>query len=493
MKSDAATILKHGWIYTVANLVNRAAGLLLLPLYAKVLSASEFGVYALIGVAGDILAVMLMIGIINAFTVIYFEHPDDAGRARVVSSTMLGLWAAALGLLLLAWPAGWGFSLGLFGDGSQSNVVAMAMAGTAMSTVFELTLAYYRVRKRSLACLLISVGKAVALLGLNLMFLLYFTLGVTGIFLANAVTFSVLGLGLSVAILMENGVSFAPDVLKRLMRLGLPFLPQTLLDIGNQFATRYVLNLLMTVAAVGVFSFGMRLATMLYMLLTMSFLQIWSVSRIEAGHGAAEQEQSEFVFHVFLIVLAAAALGMALTAPELLWLVASDDYGSVVACMPFLVLTYVLHGVRMHPEVALVKAKRTKVLPLISLGGLAVGAALTAALVWLWGLPGAAVAVLGREVFMLVVTELACRRFCPDDRPLGVARVLGVLALLVAAYGVGLELFGTIVVPAYTVAKVGLTALFIALAVLGPGISKTERAMLLHLLGQRLRRPQPAS
>ncbi|MFX8035931.1 hypothetical protein ABTK80_19945, partial [Acinetobacter baumannii] len=83
----------------VANVVNRAAGLLLLPLYAKVLSPAEFGVYALISVVGDIVAVMLMIGMINAFTVVYFEHPDDRGRSRVVSTTMIGLWVASLALL----------------------------------------------------------------------------------------------------------------------------------------------------------------------------------------------------------------------------------------------------------------------------------------------------------------------------------------------------------------------------------------------------------
>ncbi|CAO3409520.1 lipopolysaccharide biosynthesis protein [Azospirillum largimobile] len=492
MALEAGTIIKHGWMFMVANVVNRAAGLLLLPLYAKVLSPAEFGVYALISVVGDIVAVMLMIGMINAFTVVYFEHPDDRGRSRVVSTTMIGLWVASLALLAVALPAGWGASDLLFGSRDQGPIIAFAFAGIAFSAVFELALAYYRVHKRSGTCLLISVGKAVGLIGLNLSFLLWMDLGVTGIFLANAITFVGLGVGLTVAILAANGLGFSFGLLKRVAVLGLPFMPQTMLDMGNQFAMRYLVNLLMGVAAVGVLSFGLRLATMLYMFLTASFLQIWSVSRIEAQDSTAGREQSEFVFYLFVVLLSAAALGMALTAPEVLWLIASSEYDTVLPCMPLLVLAYVVHGVRMHAEVGLVKTKKVGVLPAISLGGLAVGTLIMAVTLGPLGLMGGAIGVLGRELLMLVATEVLCRRLSPKEPPLGVLRILGILAPGAVAYLAGLALFGFEVNPTYTAAKVGLTMLFAIVVLFGPSFGKADRAMLFRMAGRFLRRPQTA-
>ncbi|MBP2299107.1 lipopolysaccharide biosynthesis protein [Azospirillum picis] len=492
MSLEAGTIIKHGWMFMVANVVNRAAGLLLLPLYTKVLSPAEFGVYALISVVGDIVAVMLMIGMINAFTVVYFEHPDDKGRSRVVSTTMIGLWVASLALLAVSFPGGWAASHMLFGTSEQAPIVAFAFAGIAFSAVFELALAYYRVHKRSGTCLLISVGKAVGLIGLNLSFLLAMDLGVTGIFLANAITFVGLGVGLTVAILAANGVSFSFGILKRVAALGLPFMPQTMLDMGNQFAMRYLVNLLMGVAAVGVLSFGLRLATLLYMFLTASFLQIWSVSRIEAQDSTAGREQSEFVFYLFLVLLTAAGLGMALTAPEVLWLIASHDYAPVLPCMPLLVLAYVLHGVRMHAEVGLVKTKKVGVLPMISLGGVVVGTLIMAATLGPLGLMGGAVGVLLRELFMVGATEALCRRLSPKEPPLGVLRVLGILAPATIAYLAGLALFGFEVDPTFAAAKVGLTLLAAIAALFGPSFGKTDRAMLSRMLGRFLRRPQAA-
>lgn len=493
MASEAATVFRHGWIYLVANIVNRAAGLLLLPLYTKVLTPTEFGVYGLIVVLCDLLAVMLMIGLNNAFTVVYFEHAEEPARRRVVSTCILALAGAMLALLALCWPAGLGLSWALFGDASETRVIAIALGSIALTTVFELALAYYRVKKRSALCLGISVAKAVALIGLNALFLLTLEWHVEGIFLANAVAFAILGLTLGAVILAENGVGFSGSILKRVVALGLPYMPQSLLDIANNVVARWLLNVMLTTAAVGLFTFGLRLAQILFMFLTASFLQIWSVRRLEAQHEDEDREQSDLVFHLFLTLLTAAALGMALTTPEILWLIASPDYLPVLPCMPLLVLSFVLHGARMQPEVALMKAKRMAVLPWISAASLAVGTALAVGMVAAWGLFGAVLANLGRELFQIVVTEVVRRRLCPGEMPLVATRLAAIVAPAALVYLAGWQLFADAVDPVVTAAKVGLTALFVAMVVFGPGLGQTGRATLFRLLAGAMRRTQSAS
>ncbi|HEY0835678.1 MAG TPA: oligosaccharide flippase family protein [Azospirillum sp.] len=491
--SEAATVFRHGWVYLVANIVNRSAGLLLLPLYTRVLSPTEFGVYALIVVVSDLLAVMLMIGLNNAFTVVYFDQAEEPARRRVVSTCLLALNGAMLGLLALCWPAGLGVSWALFGDTGQARVVAIALGSVALTTVFELALAYYRVRKRSLLCLGISVAKAVALIGLNALFLLTLEWHVEGIFLGNAVAFAALGFALSAAILAENGLGFSGGVLRRVVVLGLPYMPQSLLDIANNVVARWLINVMLTTAAVGLFSFGLRLAQILFMFLTASFMQIWSVRRLEARHETEDRAQTDLVFHLFLTLLTAAALGMALTAPEILWLIASPDYTPVLPCMPLLVLAFVLHGARMQPEIALMKAKRMGVLPWISAASLAVGTALAVVMIAAWGLLGAALANLGRELFQIAVTEIVRRRLCPGELALEPLRLAGILAPAAAVYVVGWHLFADGIDPTFTAAKVGLTGLFVAAAVFGPGLGQTGRATLFRLLGGTTRRAQSAS
>ena len=493
MASEAATILKHGWLFMVANVVNRAAGLLLLPLYTKLLAPAEFGVYALVVVVSDLLAVMLMIGLNNAFTAVYFEHPDEDGRKRVVSTCLLALLGTSALLLALCYPAGIGASWAMFGTPEHALVMALALGTVAVTTLFELTLAYYRVQKRSGLCLAISVAKVVALLGFNLLFLWGMRLGVAGIFLANAASFAVLAAVLVAAILRGTGLRFSGAVLRRVVSLGMPYMPQSLLDIANSFVARWLLNILLSTAAVGLFAFGMRLSQILYMFLTASFLQIWSVSRLESQHGTVDSGQADFVFHLFVLLLTGAALGMALVSPEILWLIASPDYAPVLHCMPFLVLAYVLHGVRMNPEVALLKSKRVGVLPWISAASLAVGTVLAVLFVWRWGLVGAAAANLGREIFQILLTEGVRRRLCDDEIPLNAGRITWIIAPAGLAYAVAWHLFGAEIDPLFTAAKILLTLVFLLVVLFTPGIGPDGRSMLVKLLGGVQRRLQSAS
>jgi len=482
MASEAATIIKHGWMFMLANVVNRAAGLLLLPLYTKLLSPAEFGVYALVVVVSDLLAVMLMIGMNNAFTAVYFEHAEEDGRKRVVSTCLLALVGTAVAMLVLAYPMGMGASWAMFGTAEHAAVMAVALGSVALTTLFELALAYYRVRKRSGLCLAVSLGKVAALLAFNVLFLWVLNLGVAGIFLANAASFAALALLLMAAILKDTGAGFSWPILRRVALLGLPYAPQSLLDIANTFVSRWLLNILLSTAAVGLFAFGMRLSQILFMFLTASFMQIWSVSRLEAQHRAVDHEQADFVFHLFVVLLTGAGLALALASPEILWLIASSDYTPVLSCMPFLVLSFVLHGVRMNSEVAILKAKRVGVLPWISAASLAVGTALAVALVWQWGLLGAALANLGREVFQIVLTELVRRRTCRDEMPLNAVRIAWIIAPAAVAYAVGWYWFGAVVDPAVTAQKALLTLGFMAVAVYGPGIGPAGRTMLVKLL-----------
>ena len=125
--------------------------------------------------------------------------------------------------------------------------------------------------------------------------------------------------------------------------------------------------------------------------------------------------------------------------------------------------------------------------------GMVLGTLLAVAFVWQWGLLGAALANLGREVFQILLTEAVRRRLCRDEVPLNAVRIGWILVPAAMVYAVGWYLFGETVDPAMTAEKVGLTLVFLAVAVFGPGLGSDGRAMLAKLLSGGVRRAQSAS
>ncbi|HSK42171.1 MAG TPA: oligosaccharide flippase family protein, partial [Arenibaculum sp.] len=485
-------ILRHGWIYFVGSVMNRAAGLLLLPLYAKVLTPEEFGVYALIVVFGDLLSVVLTSGISNALVVEYFASDDQARRRRVVATSTVAMAVMVAVLLAAAYPAGHVVGGLLFGGTVHDTIVSWAIAGIAFGALFEFVLSYYRMLKRSNVFVLASVFKSVLLVGTSTILLLVLDYGVAGIFIAITLSFALLSTVLLAVIVGQNGVRCSGPLLGKLLKSGLPFVPAALLDVASAFSERYFLGLFQSTGAVGVYAFGTRLSHLIYMFIINPFSQIWWVHQIETAQrttvpGAGAIAGAGAAFQFYTVLLCGAALGVTLLTPELLLLLATPAYGAAVLCTPFLALGMIFWGVRMHSDASLVGAGHITVLPLLSAASLAVGILLSAVLSWRYGLIGAAAAHLGRQFFYTAVTELVCRRFCQPRLWLPVLRVTGVVALAAGFHALAWALFGTEIGGLATVAaKVGLVAVFVPVAALGPAMGPEGRAMLAKGLRRRL-------
>jgi O-antigen/teichoic acid export membrane protein len=479
--AGAATALRHGWVYFVATVINRAAGLLLLPLYAKTLPPVEFGAYALVMVVVDVLAVGLTSWLSNALAIVYFRRPDAAAQRRLVSTAMVTIAVAAGMLVALSYPIGLGTSRMLFGDGSRALTVVFALSGLAFSILNQVALDYFQIRKEPRIYLWASLGKGGLLLAANLVFLLGFGLGVDGIFIANIIAFGAISAVLLRRVLGSTGLAVSAQDLRLLMRTGLPFLPTALLDVAGGFIERTMLNAQLSTAAVGVYAFGVRYAQMLHLFVTNSFQRVWWVRRMEAAGTPGRDAEADLVFRLFLVLLSTAALGLVLLTPELLWLLATPAYRAVTPSVPLLALAFLAQGVRVHTEASLVRGGQAACLPLLSGASLAVGAVATFSFVWAWGLTGAAAAFLARQAFQTAAAEFVCRRRAPDQ-----PRLDGVMLAVLALLLVGFFAFGILAIDddklnlGEAAAKVAVALTFLVATFLSPVVGAATTFRLLR-------------
>src|SRR5688572_11448535 len=77
--------LKDSAIYGVSSLLARGIGLLLLPLYTRALSPTDYGRVDLLLVVRSVVAVTLSLEIGQALVRFLVEAKDDAGRRELVS------------------------------------------------------------------------------------------------------------------------------------------------------------------------------------------------------------------------------------------------------------------------------------------------------------------------------------------------------------------------------------------------------------------------
>lgn len=432
--TEVSSILKDGRIYAAANIVNRAAGLALIPVFTNVLTPGEFGLYSIIQSVGDLFSILVGLGFTGAMNRLYLEFPDDEGKRRCVVSTALlcVLGIAVLGALL-SFPLAHLVVWGVFGAQEHAPLFFVAFISLLFVALFEVECSYSVVCKAVWTYFWLSVGKAVLLIGLSLLLVVSFGWGVKGVVYANALTFGVLALLRGAMILRRVGLGFSKDLAGQLVRFGIPLVPSAFANGALGVVERYFLNNLAGTAAVGMYSLGSRLASLLQMFVAAPFSQTFSVRRMESLVKGEDQQGNDRILTLFVVLISLCALCLAMFSPDLIALIAPGDYAEAASLLPLLGLCAVLASINFNIELGIHFSRRTWVLPLISVLALVACAVANALLIGWFGVIGCALALLVVNVLRLVVTAALNLRFGACNIRPDWGRIVLVGALTLAA------------------------------------------------------------
>jgi O-antigen/teichoic acid export membrane protein len=390
--TELTDLWKHSRVYVLAEIINRTAGLILIPVYAKFLTLQEFGVYATVTVLTELFAIVLHIGMDTAFFRVFFASDDGAQQHKVVSTVLLSACGIYISFMCLSYPIAWTGSFFLFGNDNYTEIIVIALGGCVLTNLFSLAQYFYYARKRSWALCCSALAKSVLLTSLNVYFIIYLHYGAAGIFLGLLITFAVLAPVLVALALAECGMCFSPAILRRLARIGTPVVPAAFLDAASEMVGRYLLNALLSTTAVGVYALGARLAQLSHMFVAMPFVQIWIVRRHQAGASSRENEELSSAFVLFASVMTGAALSLAVLAPDIIRIVATPAFADANLCMPFLAVGYVAIALRKNDEIDIVRSEQTSLFARISSMNLITSIVLNLMLIYTAGIVGAAIA-----------------------------------------------------------------------------------------------------
>lgn len=146
--------------YGSAVLIERALGLLLLPLLTRRLSEAEYGIWAQVAVVSSVLVPLLLACLPTGIVRFFSAGPDDAQRLRWVRRS-LALAAGLWGLLALAcWLLPVQASAAVFGGEMHIRFIAVALIVLAADVLFDVLVAYLRAtfQMRGIAALLVMRG-----------------------------------------------------------------------------------------------------------------------------------------------------------------------------------------------------------------------------------------------------------------------------------------------------------------------------------------------
>jgi O-antigen/teichoic acid export membrane protein len=440
--------------YAMPPVVAAVVGFALLPVKARYLSTSDFGLVATATALTSVLVILVSAGLSAAVGRFYFDFPEhgSAWRRFLGSAVLLSLaLAVAAALLLVALgprlqvllPAGFRFvPYGLLVTGTVFFTPTFQIAQS-------LRVAERLARPYSLAATATSVIAA-ALTSL----LLVAGLGAEGALLAQLATAGAFFALSMWWLLRQSRLAWQWSAARQALAYGLPFIPHGLSAWITSLSDRLILGKMATLSDVGVYSMGYTIASvvgMAAMAVNLAYSPVFMLRAKEDPQGSLPLF-AELNTTLFAIVVAFAGI-VSVYAQELVSTLATAGYKGAAAVIPVVALGMVFQGLYYIASNPIVFAKRAvKYLPLTTAAAAAVNVGLNLWLIPLLGYMGSAWATVGGFAVLFLAARYLANRYyrVPIDYlalgtitlaavPMIACTILGSTGLLTGMFGLGVK------------------------------------------------------
>jgi len=339
-------LFRQSFVYFLGNVIRRAVGFLMIPVYTRFLRPAEYGVIELIELFLILTGVAFgTLGVMDAMIRLYHDETDAEQSGAVITTALLstglaGLAAALLGLWLAA-P----LSTLLFGDARYLDLIRVSLLAMLFSNLAELCLVYQRIRERAAYFVVFSLLQLALNLALNIYFIVFAGLGVWGFVLSKLVC-SVLGAAAALAgVLRETRSRPRWQTMRKLFAFGGPLAFTGLSFFVIHFSDRFFLQRFGDLAQVGVYALAYKFAFLVTFLVGEPFGRVWNVTLYQRASHSEWKEEFSRVASYLAFSLFVVGLALSILAPDLVLLVADRAYWSAGLLIPVLVFGYVFREV----------------------------------------------------------------------------------------------------------------------------------------------------
>jgi O-antigen/teichoic acid export membrane protein len=429
--TDDGRLARQTLIYGLAGVAPQALGVLTVPVFARVFTEAEFGLFEVALVALTVATTAAESGISSAAHRSFFDYTDqEEGKRRAVLTTALALAASfSSAVAIVAVLAREPLSRLLFGTPDQTELVvliALTVPALLLATfVRELMRLRFQANHFLVSSLIVAVLGAAA----SVIALLVFDAGVDGVLaamlLANA---AALLYGL-VTVRGGLGRTFSGAEARTMLAFGLPLIPAALALWALALIDRLMLRALDDLDAVGQYAVANRVAMVIQLGLTGFLLALGPfLLNIFSTDREAEKIVRGRTLTYLAFMLALAGLAVTLFAREVTAILA-PGYGDAYRAVGPVAFGWVAFGIASLAMAGITLARRTAYFAVLAGAAAVFNVALNFAFIPLWGMIGAALATAAAYGALAVMYYLVAQRLYPT--PYEPMKVVAIVALAV--------------------------------------------------------------
>ncbi|HNS51957.1 MAG TPA: oligosaccharide flippase family protein [Anaerolineae bacterium] len=363
MLGKVASLSRQSAVYGLGTFLNQGIAFFLIPLYTTFLAPAEYGINGSVTAVMGVLAILLALSLESAVARFYYDYHTNEQRERYFFTawaflTLFGLLVA----VMLDLAGDWLFQLA-FRDVPFRPYGRLALWGSYLGVASAIPNVMFRVREQPRTFVSFSVSQFLLRVGLNILFVVHFRRGVAGIFEATLIVNAIYAVPYTWIAWRGMRPALDRPSLRASIAYALPFVPHRLSNWVLNVSDRIVLENLVPLDALGLYTVGYRFGLTLAALLDAVNLA-WMPFYYKTAQEEGGRESLARLVTYYVYALLFVTLGTVLLSREVVYLMAAPRYHPSAAVVPPVAMAYGLHGLYLVMVSGPSYVKRTAKIPL---------------------------------------------------------------------------------------------------------------------------------
>lgn len=331
-------------VYGIAGIISRFITVFLVPIYTRIFTPEDYGVMSLVTTSMAVVSIVVVLGLDNSAHRWYWDTEDINHRKSTLASwAWCQILVSSVLAFLIFFYASW-LSLAIVGAEEAALYFQLAAIALPLSALQKVTHGWLRMQRRPWPTMGYSLSTSLLNILLTILFVIYLSWGLTGIYMAQVIT---AGVSTVIAIaLMRDWISplhFQWQRLSEMLHYALPMIPAGLALWIVNLSDRYFLQFYTNTSEVGLYQVGSSLAAFVA-LITGAFQQAWGPFAMSIHQQTDAKKVYANVLLAYLWLTSLLSTALALFAPEAIQIFATQQYLGASQVVGILTFSYVMIG-----------------------------------------------------------------------------------------------------------------------------------------------------
>lgn len=407
-----APAIASGLWYLLPSVVSAVVPLVTLPVFTRILTPADYGVWALAVAYGVVASGVAGLGLAVGYERNYFEYSGDDERGPLLYSVLACVVLAAATIAGATWIWRGDLAERLTGDRAHGPLIVAGFAANAIAGIKAIYLVYFKNAQQARLHAMYSVDETVLGAAVSLVFVAWLRWGPMGLLAGQSLAGAVVLCLAARRVATDLRPGWSWPLLKDTLGISLPLTPRVFLGvIGNNF-DKYLISELSTMGAVGIYTVGQRLAYVVFQFMT-AVGNVFTPVLFQRMLSASEEARLSVGRYLtpFAWLSAGIALAVALCAEEALAVLATPSFSAAAPVVSLLAASYGVMFFGKVPQLSV--ARKTWLASFLTLLSLTLLVTINLYTVSRWGALGAAGGTLAAGLVTTAATLALGQRVYP--------------------------------------------------------------------------------